>query len=339
MRRVLARSVLAALVFLLLPTSLLAQEEAWVPPKGELFWSIRYQWYKADDHLFSSAVLKPELTPWEARRGIDLDSTHRDSGKMESHVIVLDADIGITDKLALSGGLAFVQSKYTQSGTGGPEGPTDDGAFHGNFQDARIGVRYMVLNGTWVLTPSATFILPVTDYPIRGHVAIGRGLKELQLGANFGRLLNIGGVPRAYIQGSYAYTIMEDLDIVSLDRSNVVLSGGYFHRAITLQVFGSWQNIHGGIDWAHDIRASPDLGEISETHDQAAATRDFQLGGAVSFHVSEAADLFVAVNNTLWGANTYNGRTLSFGVTYGFKAFGGIRTPGNVQADDDNENQ
>ena len=334
------RSVaLSVLVCLLLPMGLLAQEEAWVPPRGELFWSIRYQWYEADKHLVSSAVLGPERTPWEVRRGVDLETTERDLGKMASQVIVMDADIGITDRLALSGGLAFVQGKWTQSGTGRSEGPTDDGTFHGNFQDARIGVRYMALNGSWVFTPSATFVLPVTDYPIRGHAAIGRGLKELQLGVNFGRLLNIGGVPRAYIQGSYAYTIMEDLDIVSLDRSNAVLSGGYFHRAITLQVIGSWQNIHGGIDWAHDIHAGPDLEEIVETHDQAAATRNFLMGGGgVSFHVSEAVDLLVSLNNTLWGANTYNGRTLSFGATYGFQAFGGIGRPRNVQTDDDSDN-
>ncbi|GMR23618.1 MAG: hypothetical protein BMS9Abin37_2064 [Acidobacteriota bacterium] len=337
MRRVLALSVL---VFLM-PTGVFAQEEAWVPPKGEFFWSVRYQWYKADDHLLSSDVLEPELTPFEELMGIDFDSTANDFGKMESQVIIMDGDIGITDKLALSGGLAFVQSKYTQSGLGSAEGPQDDGTFNGNFQDARIGVRYLALNGTWVLTPSATFVLPLTDYPIMGHSAIGRGLKELQLGVNFGRLLNIGGMPSAYIQGSYAYTIMENIDVVGLDRSNLVLSGGYFHRAITVQVFGSWQKIHGGIDWAHDIRVRQNLGEIIETHDQAAATRDFQVGGGVSFQVSEAADLFVALNNTLWGANTYKGRTLSFGMTYGFQAFGGIGTPrvpyGDRDGDDDNQ--
>ena len=123
---------------------------------------------------------------------------------------------------------------------------------------------------------------------------------------------------------------------MSLDRSNVVLSGGYFHRGITLQVFGSWQNIHGGIDWALDLGVRPDLAEAGAVHDQVAATRDFQMGGGVSFHVSEAADLFVALGNTLWGANTYNFRTLSFGVTYGFQAFGGIGRPRNVQANDDN---
>ena len=82
MRRVLALSVL---VCLLLPTGLLAQEEVWVPPKGEIFWSIRYQWYKADDHLLSRAVLKPELTPLEQLQGVDFDPAARDLGQMESH--------------------------------------------------------------------------------------------------------------------------------------------------------------------------------------------------------------------------------------------------------------
>ena len=133
MRRVVARSVLAVLVFLLLPTGLLAQEEAWVPPKGELFWSIRYQWYKADEHLLSSAVLT-ELTPLEELQGVDFDSAALDLGKMESQVVVMDADIGITDRLALSGGLAFVQENIRRAETVDQRGRRTTAAFTGIFK-------------------------------------------------------------------------------------------------------------------------------------------------------------------------------------------------------------
>ena len=322
-------------VFLLLPASLLAQ--AWVPPKGELFFSVSYQWLKADKHLLSSDVLGPELTPIEELYGVDFDSVAQDFGKIDSQAVVLDADIAVTDKLALSGGLAFVQGRW-RGVPADADSAWDDGTYHGHFQDARIGARYAALNGSWMLTPSADFVFPLTDYPIMGHSVIGRGLKELQLGVNVGRILNLGGIPRAYVQGRYAYAIIEDVETVSLDRSNLQLELGYFHRAMTFQVFGSWQKVHGGIDWAQHISPhASDLAAVVGVHDQAAQTRDFELGGAVTFHISDAADLLVALNNTLWGANTHSARTVTFGITYGFRAFGGIGPTRGPRDDHDDE--
>lgn len=52
----------------------------------------------------------------------------------------------------------------------------------------------------------------------------------------------------------------------------------------------------------------------------------------MTFHVAEAADLYVALNNTLWGANTHDAGTLTFGVSWGFQAFGGI---GPTRTDDE----
>lgn len=321
---------LVLLILALSPASLLAQ--AWVPPKGELYFDITYQWLRADDHLYSDEVLGPELTPLETLFG-DLQSTSQDEGRIRSHAILMNADIGITDRLALSGGLAFVQAKFVPTGPASfPENPDiDDGAFHGDFQDARLGARYVLLDGSWVLTPSATVVLPVTDYPVLGHAAIGRNLKEAQFGVNVGRFMNIGGAPRAYLHGNYTYAVMEDTEIASLDRSNLQLELGFLHRAFTVQVFGAWEKIHGGIEW-HNLGGHHDsLGDhedpfeaVNGIHDQVAATRDFQLGGAVTFHVSDAADLFVALNDTVWGANTHDAGTLTFGVSWGLQAFGGI---------------
>lgn len=44
--------------------------------------------------------------------------------------------------------------------------------------------------------------------------------------------------------------------------------------------------------------------------------------------MTDAIDITVALNNTLWGINTHDARTLTFGVSWGFRGFGGIgRTP------------
>ena len=193
-RRVLS-SFPPVMLALLIPASALAQG-AWVPRKGEGVFSISSQWLEADRHLVDSSGTSP-LEEWF---GIDYDSNSVDWGKLESMAVVLDADVGVTDRLAVTGGLAFMAPRYTGNL---PDGPGDDGDFHGSIQDARIGARFVAVNeGPWAVTPFAAFVFPTTDYAIRGHTAPGLGLKELQVGATVGRLIDIGGLSEALASGS-----------------------------------------------------------------------------------------------------------------------------------------
>lgn len=315
------RALGCSLLVLLLPAT--ARSQAWLPRPGEAVFTVNYQWLQADDHLFGDSVLGSELTPLELRRGRDFTSTVQDYGPVTSHAVIFDGDVGITDRLALSGGLAFVQAKWVQGGYGLQENPTvDDGAYHGSLQDARIGARFVALDSDWKLTPSASFIFPTRDYPVFGHAAIGRGLNELQLGMNFGRLLSIYSA-RAYVQGHYFYALMENpSDEISVDRSFLQMDLGFFYRAVTFQVSGIWQRVHGGIDWAQDIGPHVQT-SLLRAHDQAAAATDFHMGGSVWFELTETTDVYVAVNQTLWGANTHAGTTLTFGFNVGARLWGG----------------
>jgi len=317
------RALMLLAAILLVPAFALPQS-AWIPLPGQVQLSVNYQFLRSNEHLTNDSVLGPGRTPLEQLFGMDFTSTGLDLGNVSSHVVVVDGDIGITNRLALSAGLAFVQAKYEQGGIGGPENPAiDNGSYSGSFQDARIGARYLAIDGDWKVTPMVNAILPTNDYPTLGHAAIGRGLKELQLGASVGRLLNFGGQARAYVSGNYLYAWMENPSAdIPIDRSNFQLDFGFFYRSMTFQVFGLWQGMHGGIDWAQDLGPEASLA-VQLAHDQGAATRDFHMGATMSYDVNEEAQLYVALNNTIWGANTHAAKTLTFGMNFGFQAWGG----------------
>lgn len=238
--------VLAFAVAWLIPVSCLAQ--AFVPPKGELYLTTTYQTVSADRHLMSDSVLF----------GVDFGSTSVDFGSIRSHVVVVDADLGLTDSIALSAGAAIVQARFTPgefSDVFDPENAAlDDGTYHGGLQDIWIGFRQVMQRGEWMFTPAVTFLVPARDYQTIGHSVIGRGLNRLDAGLDVGRLLYFSDVPRAFVQGSYAYGFMENVGQTPLDRSVVTWELGYFLTdALTVQSLGTYQNTHGGIDWSRDL--------------------------------------------------------------------------------------
>ena len=293
---------------LLVPAHALAQ--AWKPPKGEFSFAISYQFLDADRHLFSSSVVG----------GVDRGSRSLDIGTIQSQVLVLDGDIGVTDRLAVNAAVAFVNGRYVEGGT---HGPADDGDWHGAFQDARISARFMAFNnGSWVLTPGVSYGFPTTNYVTRGHAALGRKLNELRLGLYWGKLLSFSGAPKAYLQGDYSYAFMENpADDIPIDRSNLLVEFGYFlGDFLTLQVWTDYQNIHGGLDWGNDADRSHNNFQME--HDRTAASDFWRLGGGVSVPVNDSVELYANVAKTLWGINTHNGLTVSLGMSWGFQAFG-----------------
>ena len=256
------RSVLSSfppvMLALLIPASALAQG-AWVPKKGEAVFSISYQWLEADKHLVDSSG----TSPFEEWAGIDYcqafecDSNSVDWGSLESMAVVLDADVGVTDRLAVTGALAFIAPRYTGNL---PDGPGDDGDFHGSIQDARIGARFVAVNeGPWAVTPFAAFVFPTTDYAVRGHTAPGFGLKELQVGATVGRLIDIGDSPRLWLQGAYYYAVMENVsEEIGLDRSNLILDLGYvFNKRLSANLQATWQKVGQVLIFLSNLRMVP----------------------------------------------------------------------------------
>ena len=168
----------------------------------------------------------------------------------------------------------------------------------------------------------------MADYATLGHASQGRGLKALQVGASVGQILMFGGAPKAYVDGGYTYSLMENVsDRISLDRSSALIEVGYFLGRFTLLVLTSLQRLHGGIEWA-DLGVDAGPSGLGAAHDQGAASRDWRFAGGVSFQVNDTTSAYASLNRLLWGENTHDARTVTFGVNWGFQVLGGLSLGG-----------
>jgi hypothetical protein len=300
------------------PSTVLAQS-AWVPQRGEAALTTMYQSLAADRHLFAN-LTEPELTPIEKAMGVDFQSNSLDIGHVRSHALVLDADVGITDSLAVAGALAFITASYRGDN---PENVAyDDGSFHGTVQDVLVGARYMMTRDLWAFTPFIGVTLPTRDYVVLAHAAQGLGLNMLEVGVSVGRMLVADGAAKGYVQGAYGYAFTESpYEEFSLDRSRAALEAGYFLGRVTLQGFTNWRRVHDGISWEELDPTHP--ADHAQAHDQAAATREWRYAAGISFQLSDVMSVDLSYGDVLWGANTHDARAVTIGWTWGFQAFGG----------------
>jgi opacity protein-like surface antigen len=314
LNRLLAGGVM--LVSTLAPATALAQSP-WVPPRGEVGVSVTYQWLDSDRHLFSD-LTEPTLTPFEIARKTDYQSNSLDFGRVQSHATIVDADVGLTDRLAVSGSLAFVAPRY--QGAFPHPGVADDGAFRGTVQDLQIGARYMVEKDLWTVTPLTSLTVPTKDYEVLAHAAQGLGLKILETGASVGRILLIDGAARGYLQGTYSYGFTESPDEgVSLNRSRAAFETGFFFGRFAVQGMTTWRRVHGGYEWSEV--AFGNSGDF-DAHDQSAATREWRYGAGVSIQFTDRTSVEVSYGDLITGANTHDARTIAIGWSWGFQAFG-----------------
>lgn len=299
------------------PSVTLAQEPL-IPPKGEVVVTATYQWLDSDRHWFSN--LTGPLTPLEIDVGTDFHSNSLDLGRVQSMALVLDGDVAITNRLALSGSLAFIAPRYR--GAFPEPGPTDDGSFHASVQDMQVGARYMLVAGRWAVTPFTTVTTPVRDYDVQGHAAQGLGLTMLEIGASAGDVLVVNGASKGYLQATYGYTFTESpIEGLSLNRSRASLEAGMFLGRFTLQGLASWRRVHGGLEWS-------DVGfghEHFAGHDQSAAAREWRWGAGVSLQLTDATSIEFSYGDFIKGANTHDARTVTVGWSWGFQVFGGQR--------------
>jgi hypothetical protein len=299
--RSLAANLLACLgalvLYLALPEPACAQ--AWLPLDGEGQVTFTYQHIYIRDHL-------------------DYLGKPFDAGAIRAHTQVLSLEYGLTKKLALDADITHVTSRYEGPITNPPHGPVDTGVYHPTFQDARIGVRYNLVNKPVVLTPFVAVVIPTHNYESRGHSAVGRNLHELQMGVNLGRDLE-GILPRSYIHGRYSFAVVEGVEEFNLNRSNADWELGYFATPrLSLRFTGMWQRTYGGINIPID-RNHPHYHDL---HDRAARSNFIRLGGGASFSLTRALDLHADYTHTVSGINTHAASGISLGISWRFSRGG-----------------
>ncbi len=206
-----------------------------------------------------------------------------------------------------------------------PLPPPTNSQWHPDFQDARIGARFLAFAaGTTFVTPFATVQFPLGDYPIIGHTALGLGLNELQVGASVGKLLLFGD-QLAYLEGRYSYGFVENVQVagagdVAIDRSEIAAEVGYFVGPLTFQFFTTWRHVHGGVD---PVQLGGNFHTIG-FHGQELKTRDWRMGGSVSLPVTSSVSVSVSYNDLVWGELVDAAHVFSMGLDWNFRLFGGL---------------
>jgi hypothetical protein len=246
---------------------------------------------------------------------LDREGQRFNPARISGNTVLFGVDYGLTDRLALDVKVAWVANRY--EGADLLHGPLDTGEYHGALQDARVGVRYRLRpEHRLALTPFVSVTIPTHNYETRGHSAPGRRLRAVQLGLSAGRDLRVSRLD-LYVQGQYAYSFVERVSGLFIDRSNVEMEIGYaVLPRLTITAATALQVTHGGV--TAPLPRDEHFHELSPIHDRVAKA-DFVLftsGG--TFAVSRGLDFYATAVWTVSGRNTHAIKGVSAGAGWTF---------------------
>lgn len=284
-----------------------AYAQAWVAPRGEGSVSIGYQHLFVEDHLFSGGV-------------------RRDVGHVRTHIVSVDIDYGVTDRLSARASIPFAASKFLGGRphihSGSVPGTTaghsiDEGAYNLGPQDFRADLRYSAMELPIAITPFVALVVPSHDYEFFGHSAIGLNMPELQVGTYVG----IVKVP-FYVQGRYAFGFPKRVIGQRRPRSNVDVEVGWLPSSrVRLFAFQSAQVSHRGLELLAGVERAgqPELEWLH--HDRLGRANSMNVGGGTSIAVTRTLSVHGSGYTTVSGSNTHATKYgLAVGATWGFGA-------------------
>jgi hypothetical protein len=287
-----------------------AAAQAWLPPKGE-------------------GSIAVTLGDYGFRGHFDSDGSRDPFGGTHAHSLAFELAYAITDRVTASASLPFVSTRLSGSFPPGVAlGPLDDGRYHGDFQDVRADLRFIVRALPLALTPTVGVNIPSHRYEVIGEAVPGKRTREVFAGLNVGRTLGTS----TYLHGRYIYSWVEKVvpDVKRLDRSNVDLEAGQTIGRVTVRGLGALQVTHGGLD-LEDMRTRPGF---FRDHDRAARTNYLNLGAGASVDATGTLAVFAVFYKTVRGENAHQAHSLSLGASWEFGGSFGkgsapvIKTPG-----------
>jgi len=312
MRATSIRQVLiASLTIFVLTTPRLGYSQAWVPAQGRGNVSLSYVYFVSGDHLYSEDLGDVST------RGYPADGKRWYLGDTEAHTLVATLNYGLPKRLAVSASVAYVTSRYQGNAPANLE--IDDGEYHGTFQDAGFELRWMALTRPLVVTPFIGYGFPTTNYATSGHTAVGRNLQEARVGLMVARLL-YPWISSVYVHGRYTYAAAEQVLDLNLRRSALDLEVGYLAAQwLVMSASASFQNTHGGLEWASD---DPDhCAHCPGTEgrvNQVSAARFVNIAFSAAVGLPYNLNIYAAVSSTVWGENIEDGEQFTAGTSWMF---------------------
>jgi hypothetical protein len=285
----------------------IASAQAWLPDEGRLNTSLVFNNQLYTAHWTSTGDTAPGIN-------------------VRADTLALLGSYGITDRLMVSGALPYIRTRYKGPPTHRPPGTppgtpphpgfeVDDGSWHGYLTDLRVGLHYQLLEQPFALAPFVALVTPVTDYPTRGHAAPGRGLDELMMGFSAGKSLD-AWIPRTYAQLRYSYALVEEVNDVTHNRSNLNLElGTFFTSRWNVSLYGAWQWTHGGID----VPVPPTSPHFFD-HDALAEDEFFNAGFGTGFAITPELTAYATYMHGFEGKNGHKvDQSITVGISYGFR--------------------
>jgi hypothetical protein len=247
----------------------------------------------------------------------------------------MEAEFGITSRLAVNASIPYIRSKYGGSaphlvmGVGPPQ-EWDNGEYHGTFQDFHVGFRVNVVSRPLAITPFAEAIVPSHHYPATAHAAVGKDLRGLVVGGALGGFLD-PVLPGLFFQSVVSYAVMEQVLGIRPNRTRVDSEVGYFFTPrLALRFLESYQVTYEGLDLISfatpmteaQVHGHPEIqitGEYRRNHDRLQRSNYLTLGGGIGIALSASMEMFANAATMVWGESVHPLRSLTIGVNTHFR--------------------
>ena len=257
----------------------------------------------------------------------------------QGHAVVMEAEFGLSDRLAVSISLPFIGTRY--QGTHphrvlgeGPAQEWDNGTYHGTFQDFRFGVRYNLTRRPIAVTPFVDIVIPSHHYPSLAHAAVGKDLRAYVVGGAAGGFLD-PLLPRLFFHSRVSYAWVQEVLDIRANNSRVEGEVGYFITPrLSVRFLERYQVTHHGIDLKSFTPMTegvihgtdiPIVGEYRRNHDRLQRTNYLTIGGGVGLGLNDSVDVFVDAAKLVWGENVHPLRGITVGVNWHFSTRWAVR--------------
>jgi len=230
-------------------------------------------------------------------------------GSIDTHVMNLELQYALTDRLTMFLGIPYVRKRYNNGPL--PHDPllldpprpyienVDLGDWNSDFQDFSIGAKYRAMEGTFAVEPFIYLGTPSNDYAFYGNAAVGQQLTRLQIGSS---LRWQPGLSNAYYHADIGYVFVEETLGVSVNYWNIRAEVGYqFGPRITGRLFGLLKKGSGN-SVPDDYPGFPDqlTDELWYQHDRMLKHNYFNVGLGLDWFVNDRYSVSTSYMTMIW---------------------------------------